>query len=971
MYDRKTKEMNLVAGSLVYKSRIDSRVDLIEKHRIAIKDLAMRKFANNSDAIKQPDEEFDLPSKPLPLQGSFATVYDIATLLLRQCIERALFDGGLLVAQSVMDYSKERLSRHQRQMEKRNEQPIVTANGLVQNGFKYDQINFESDDSDDEGITYLSDDDELEKSEACHLLETGFLPSDIRAMHAICLLGAGGQDYVALNYVEQVITSDDMNISSNDGVHYDGGLSNDPRWVSFSKHFHATINKSFVLACVANIVGGDEENESSSRSKRVLQIFRNHFSDTDNDQEKNDRFEHTLKRLKEPERTNTVKVLLVTLKMMIQCSRVNLNTLNEPGKDEAKVVESAVTDSMYTLQTMLRFHHEFWRPRFSDSSLPEFSIDMVSILSGALSILVQAAALSEGKRGADFVRVGHTKARHLISIICRAESAISSSSKTGSTVGSLRSFPLPCHWQTSFHEKLTLTTYNLCVACCVSAFSGWEPSEFNLDNLRDSGANFFGVSLEGECVHGFVANSVAFSVAEQWDLLSTLFPELERLPFERYLEEQTRLSWYKKVMANMEKQSIDSKKIVSYGEDDGIKTLLSFSRLCLIEAQGHDGDERHELLACSLSVLLPITQFCIDKPVWVSNIGTSSINHRNDTKLDYYLDENSNWLGPTKSQQGQTQATTRVRVQRSLTNERPNQRPRKPNNSIKVPTSVLLKVWTSDVMHDIHDVVRRDATKNARLSMKKVDDAMQNLRKSRTLNSLERASIDVAVALITVMAYDECENPFVCLQQAAMFAGLGSKRGNNDESFKIFLPLKHKCTPLEALNILGRADCLRAIHFLHEAQFLTSWVASVCNSHRANMDSLPWNSRWQVIGIMTYTVSSLIEETSDALYNNNPVPEASLRKWEDMTKEEIRSGKTDALALVSSTTHLNRNVASGGERSVLGAIGHNDDSNGLHHQNDSFTDPDFFDESHLDLAELAVEVCEDYDPYDGIEVVGV
>jgi hypothetical protein len=255
--------------------------------------------------------------------------------------------------------------------------------------------------------------------------------------------------------------------------------------------------------------------------------------------------------------------------------------------------------------------------------------------------------------------------------------------------------------------------------------------------------------------------------------------------------------------------------------------------------------------------------------------------------------------------------------------------------------------------------------------MKKVDDAMQNLRKSRTLNSLERASIDVAVALITVMAYDECENPFVCLQQAAMFAGLGSKRGNNDESFKIFLPLKHKCTPLEALNILGRADCLRAIHFLHEAQFLTSWVASVCNSHRANMDSLPWNSRWQVIGIMTYTVSSLIEETSDALYNNNPVPEASLRKWEDMTKEEIRSGKTDALALVSSTTHLNRNVASGGERSVLGAIGHNDDSNGLHHQNDSFTDPDFFDESHLDLAELAVEVCEDYDPYDGIEVVGV
>ena len=954
MYDRKTKEMNLVAGSLVYKSRIDRRAELIEKHRIAIKDLAMRKFAegqqSNSVSNEQTDE-CDFPPKPLPLQGSFATVYDIAVLLLRQCNERKLFDGGILVIQSVMNYSKERLARHHRQMEKRNEQPKVAGNGLVQTGFQYDQINFESDDSDNEGIdSYISDDDELEKSEAFHLLETGFLPYDIRAMHAICLLGVGGQDYVALNYVEQVITSDEMNVSSNDGAHYDGCLSNDPRWVAFSKHFHATINKSFVLACVANIVGGDEENESRFRSKRVLQIFRNHLSGTDNDQEKNDRFEDTLKRSKEPERTNTVKVLLVTLKMMIQCSRVDLSTLHEPGKEEAEIVEHAVTDSMYTLQTMLRFHHEFWKPRFSDSSLPEFSIDMVSILSGALSILVQAATLSEEKRGSEFVC---TKARHLISIICRAESSTSSSSKTVSTVGSLRSFPLPCHWQTSFHEKLSLTTYNLCVACCVSAFSGWEPSEFNLDNLRDRGANFFGVSLEGECVHGFVANSVAFSVAEQWELLSTLFPELERLPFERYLEEQTRLSWYKKVMANMEKQSIDSKKIVSYGEDDGIKALISFSRLCLIAAEGNEGDERQELLACSLSVLLPITQFCIDKPVWVSNIGTSSINHRNDTKVDYYLDDNSNWLGPTKSQYGQAQGTTRVRAPRSSTNERPNQRPRKPNNSIKVPTSALLKLWTSDVMHE---VVRRDATKNARLSMKKIDDAMQNLRKSRTLNSLERASIDVAVALIAVMAYDECDNPFVCLQQAAMFAGLGSKRGNNDEAFKIFLPLKHKCTPLEALSILGRADCLRAIHFLHEAQFLTSWVASVCHSHRAHMDSLPWNSRWQVIGIMMYTMSSFIEETSDALYNNNPVPEASLRKWEDMTKEEIRSGKSDALALVNSTTHLNQNVTNGGEKFA---------------ESNSFTDPDFFDESHLDLAELAVEECEDYDPYDGIEVVGV
>ena len=220
--------------------------------------------------------------------------------------------------------------------------------------------------------------------------------------------------------------------------------------------------------------------------------------------------------------------------------------------------------------------------------------------------------------GVDFVRVGYTKARHLVSIICHIESTISPT-KGGMPFESLLSFPLSCYWQTSLHEKIiSLRTYNLCVACCVSAsaFSGWEPREFNLDNLRSNDVNFFGISLEGECVAGFLANNVASSVAEQWEHVSAILPELEPLPFERHLEEQKRMSWYRKVMSNMEKQCIDSKKILTYGEDDGIKALLSFSRLCRIAAKESVGDEKNELLGFSLSVLLPITQFCIDKQVW-------------------------------------------------------------------------------------------------------------------------------------------------------------------------------------------------------------------------------------------------------------------------------------------------------------------------------------------------------------------
>ncbi|KAL7548801.1 hypothetical protein ACHAWF_012058 [Thalassiosira exigua] len=182
--------------------------------------------------------------------------------------------------------------------------------------------------------------------------------------------------------------------------------------------------------------------------------------------------------------------------------------------------------------------------------------------------------------------------------------------------------------------------------------------------------------------------------------------------------------------------------------------------------------------------------------------------------------------------------------------------------------------------------------------MKMVDDAMRNLHESRTVSSLERASIDVSVALLALVAFEECYDPFMCLQQAACFAAMGSKRGNNDVPFKRVLPLKNQCSPLVALSVLGRADCLRAIHFLHEAQYLCSWVASVCASRRnQSNDDLPWNSRWKIVGVVAYTVSSAIERTGQSLAEDDP--SMTLRKWHDDAKAEFSRGESDALVLVS------------------------------------------------------------------------
>ena len=144
-FDRLSNEMKLIAESPIYNSRMAARAALLENHRAAMKELAMKKYAKEQQKIttleNDASENKSVPTS-LPLQGSCATVYDIASLLLKQCVQLKCFDGGLLVVQSVLDYSRERVSRYERKSE--SEQEIAKVNnarqGLVQPTFKYDQV---------------------------------------------------------------------------------------------------------------------------------------------------------------------------------------------------------------------------------------------------------------------------------------------------------------------------------------------------------------------------------------------------------------------------------------------------------------------------------------------------------------------------------------------------------------------------------------------------------------------------------------------------------------------------------------------------------------------------------------------------------------------------------------------------------------------------------------------------------------
>jgi len=94
----------------------------------------------------------------------------------------------------------------------------------------------------------------------------------------------------------------------------------------------------------------------------------------------------------------------------------------------------------------------------------------------------------------------------------------------------------------------------------------------------------------------------------------------------------------------------------------------------------------------------------------------------------------------------------------------------------------MLNEWKSQKL----PISKGDVSEDAKDAMKAVDDAMTNLRKSRTINALERSSLDVSVALINVASHEECHDPFLVLQQAAIYAAMGTKLGNSDEPVSYF-----------------------------------------------------------------------------------------------------------------------------------------------------------------------------------------
>lgn len=182
-----------------------------------------------------------------------------------------------------------------------------------------------------------------------------------------------------------------------------------------------------------------------------------------------------------------------------------------------------------------------------------------------------------------------------------------SSKSNNMTIGSWSHFPISSEWQTDELYALSKRTFNLCVSCNVSAFSGWEKDEFDLSLMRQShGASFFGVDIKGKKVTGYLNHEMELELSRQWKQIETLLPTLSHLDFDNSIKTVKTYEWFITAMKTIE-ENFTNTSIASFAEDEALYITLLFAKVSLLLAHYEKDERKHQcLVKNAMSIVFPM-----------------------------------------------------------------------------------------------------------------------------------------------------------------------------------------------------------------------------------------------------------------------------------------------------------------------------------------------------------------------------
>ena len=896
-FDKTTDEMELQPEQTAGKQRDRVRNDLLQKQEKALAELTDEFHQDQSKKTNamvsdernggKQEDFLDLVKPPLPLYGSIKAVCEIASNLMRHMLDMKLYHGTRLVGESVSLYFKERAALQDRRERARrrfeyvqNQLASVFAMSEVQHGAMGDG----GVDSGDESDIILSDDDQFTDADQSKTflesLRRGALPPELSVLFSLGLIGEGGRDFVAMKCIQAIDLLEQEPASWLYEAAVATDVAGDPDWPAFRSSKIDPLGRTAAHAYVSHTL--QMSGKERRYAVRLAPIFSRHVEILSKEGLSDMALSTQSDRLQIAEEKREL-----IFKVLTAAARYELERAESVRKEHQGEASNIIEASIETLWTILRNTWDIG----TDGVITDSCVDVVESTARAFQVL-----LASQNFGGDAFHIVN-KMMVPIGLLCN----VSLDSHVDTTIGQtqeLVDIPLSDAWLSPENKDLSVRAFNLCVATNVTFFSGWEVKEFHLDLIRRVTTRcHIGITTADGQVSGVLSRENEDELAEQWNILRDKMSVAPMFDFRAQMA-STRGSTRYKDARERHDRAIRDQSVSLYGEEQGLTILLCFSRACL-SCACKTKSGRRRLLLNSLSIILPISQFCLNMQLWESSIGkVTEIRHRRDCWWPVSIEAKVEGLPPSR-QPGYVRPSKRAAKLKtqSLQAEVVNQRwfsgedDSSPlSNIVVIPCAELLALWQNapPAPGTVVPPVQEPTEPMARLN-----ECVQLMRACYTEQAVEKAALNTAVALLNVAALPTCHNPFVCIQQAALFASKASKLGTNDTGFKVPLPEKTKVTAIEALLILGRAECLHSINFYPEAAFLCSYVASVCSYRRRRKSEL-WNSRWQVISVCAYNVSVSIRHT--ASYLQRDLERKDDIFWELEVVDELRRGKSEAIA---------------------------------------------------------------------------
>lgn len=905
-FDKTTTEINSSSKSEAAKVREAVRKQLLKSHDAAICTLLNEYNEKDqgvcSNNIEQEEKILGANADFLTLSGSIRQVCSIASELMKHLHGLQLYDGARLVGDSVSSYMKERARRYDKAMEAKQkadawQQKVRDCPFLLG---AYDDY---SDSDNEDNSSYLSDEEILlndeEESSIIISLRKGALPPELRVLYGLALIGEGGRNFIAAKCLEIIDDLEQERIEWVTEGDNETKISPDPYWFLFRRAMTEQLSRTGAYAFLADIL------RKTGREYEWALHFSPYFC---RHLESLNQIGLTSELLRSRESHEITPNLSFRknqlLKVIIASCKFDLESIDESKEKKRALQRSPAlprTKQIELVQNVLSFVENIipwvWE---SNSNLPPICIEIVKIVSRCIQ-WVSSRVLKELPYSVLKNLIGQCTT--IISFFCgNSIPELFDIDETSITsLPQSESFPLSSSWQPTEFRVLSICAYNFAIACNVSLFSGWESEEFTLKllNRKYGRDKHFGVHIRGKRLVGSLPRKILSELKRQWDLVATALPNLPKLDFSEKLRIIQDSEWSQENISRKHGEVAFTK----YAEEEALQLFLGFSAICFQLSMSETNKKVSNMSQqLALSILLPLSQFCLDETLWDSDIGEAAVTIAGYD--EWHLLHGDNKYQPI-DEKPQDSYKKRVRkTSRKMVDENVIdwiQGPKSPTlvDFIPIPHTELNRVWMQiERSNDkkIENTFRADAEEQ----MRRVHKATTDLRSCHTHFAAEKACLALSIALLEMAAVPSCCNFFDCIQQAASFASQAVKSGKSDIVYRQRLPEMAQCTAREALIVLGRADCLHSVYYPNEAAFLCGFVARVCRLHRNSKELVyEWNDQWKIVAIYCYNVSVMIFATVKNVLKQK-MQEDFRGAWGRDIVDELEKGRRDGRSWVRS-----------------------------------------------------------------------